>query len=155
MKNITLFTTILTLGLLLSGCGDSPNTRRTATAPGEKDRLSGVTVHLKAQDKGNISYIDFSVTLPSNTKENLLDYNGEVTIRGTIDSTALPCLKGRKSFNCKAQLSVGNITANNCSINNNSISLLIVLFRGEKTKESYTIKNIIAEAPLSCHYPQN
>lgn len=155
MKNISFFTTVVvTIGVLLSGCGDSQsNTKRTAVTPG-KHSTSGTIVHLRATDKGNISYIDFDVVLPSNTKESLLDYNGEVTIKGTIDSTTIPCLKGRRSFNCKAQLSLGNIKINNCSINNNNIYLLIALARGTKTKEAYTILSITDNIPPSCHLPR-
>lgn len=156
MKNINLLTAILTTGFLLSGCGDSSsNTRRTVTTPGYQKNYSSKTVRLKATDKGNISYIDFSVVLPSNTKESLLHYNGEATIKGTIESTTFPCLKGRKSFSCKARLSVGTITAGNCSISNYSISLEIIVLPRKELKQTYIVDSIRSNASQNCYFQQN
>ena len=157
MKNINFFAAILTIGFLLSGCGDSgSNTRRTVTTPRNGSSSASTTVTLKSDNntKGNVSYIDFRVILPSRTTQSLFDYAGEATLKGTIQATDLPCIKERSSFNCKATLSSGSITAQNCSIKNNSIYIHITLLRGQKLKESYSVYYAKAKAPFSCHLPQ-
>ena len=144
---------ILFLGLTtLVGCGKPPaKTGGTATTPAPQPVLP--TVHLRASDKGNISQMDVQVILPAGTTKNLLDYNGQATLKGTLSSSTLPCLQGVKSFNCKVQLSVGNIRAQNCSVGGQPISMLIVLLRGQKIKESYSIISIQANAGMSCFLP--
>ena len=143
---------ILTLSLL-SGCAKKPgqSTAGTVTTPTTPTRPS---VHLRASNMGNISSIDFYVYLPAGTDKNLLDYNGQATIQGSLQSSTFPCIKSLTSFNCQARLSVGNINASNCSIGGHPISLQIVLLRGQKTQESYSISSIIAQAGMSCFLPQ-
>jgi len=137
--------------LLLTACGGtSVKTNTVATSPTVPSQPKNTIVKLRAKDKGNVSSIDFSVLLPPNTKTNLLDYNGSVQIRGSIQAKEnIICLKGStKSFDCNAQLSVGNITTNNCSINNHPFNITIVLSRGQELKSTYDIKGIVME-PLS------
>ncbi len=138
---------------LLSGCGRSGKTTTTGTAttPTTPTRPS---VYLKASNMGNISHINFRVYLPAGTSKNLLDYNGQATIQGTLQSSTWPCVKASASFNCQAQLSHGNINANNCSVGGHPIAMQIVLLRGKQIQESYSISSIIAQPGMSCFLPK-
>ena len=139
---------------LLTGCGKRPTTGpTTATVPTYTPPQP--TVHLRASNMGNISHIDFQVILPTGTTKNLLDYNGQADLRGTMQSSVFPCIKSTQHFNCKAQLSLGNINVHNCSVGGHPIAMLIVLLRGQQTQESYSISSINSEASWSCFYPKN
>ena len=154
MKNKNALIVFLTImGLLLSSCGgNSPDRRRVTNPPYRTHYPSFTTINLRAENMGNVSSIDFTVQLPSNTKANLLDYNGQAKIKGRIESSKLPCLKGSRSFDCNAQLSVGNINVSHCSVNGHNITMLIVLSRGTEIKETYSIKGIELYADFSCYY---
>ena len=145
--------------LFLIGCGtDNSNKKKLATSPTSATAApaapAAVVVRLKAQNMGNVQYIDFGVRLPSGTKKNLLDYNGKAKLVGTIQTT-FPCASTKKTFTCDAQLGVGNINASSCSVGGHTISMLIVLTRGDEVKETYNILSIIAQAPLSCFQANN
>lgn len=141
MKNITLFTAILTLGFLFSGCGGNSgsNTNKQVTKPDSHRTASTVRLRSTGDTTGNVSHIDLEVILPSGTSQSLFDYAGDVTIRGKIQASYIPCVKERSSFNCKASMSSGSITAQSCSIRNNNLTVHITLLRGKKLKESYSI----------------
>ena len=149
MKNITLFTAILTLGFLFSGCGgnSSSNTKKQVTKPDSQRTASTIRLKSTGDNKGNVSHIDMEVILPSGTSQSLFDYTGDATIKGTIQTSDIPCVKERSSFNCKASLSSGSITAQNCSIRNNNLEVHIALLRGKKLKESYSIYYANIEPP--------
>ena len=154
MKNITILFSILFYAFLLSGCGGSSKGGNTggnvATTP--RTPITASTVSLKAENKGNVSYIDMNIVPPAGTKENLLDYNGQAKVTGTIQTiSAIPCLANRTSFSCTAQLSAGNIQINGCSMGGHSISLTIVLFRGQEIKTTYDVVSIIINADQSCY----
>ena len=107
------------------------------------------TVNLKANNMGNVTSLDMNVVFPQDTEQSLFDYNGEVNIRGTIETT-LPCLEGQKRFSCNAQLAFGNITAYHCTINDHNIDLRIFVKQGEQLEESYSIAGIEVYADQAC-----
>ena len=151
MKPINISTLILFFSFLLFGCGPSRTTSSGwtgATTPYYTQ--TGQTVNIRATNKGSVTSIDISVTFPSGVEQSLFDYNGEIDIRGTIDATP-SCLTGRRSFNCKAQLAVGNITASSCNINGHSIGLRIFVKRGEKLKETYSVAGIEIYPDQACY----
>ena len=155
MKNIFISFIVLICTILLYGCGETAKKKGTTVATTPAHTIaSATTVRLKAQNKGNVSHIDFSVVLPSGTKTSLLDYNGSATMKGTIQTVpALPCLAKSLSFSCNAQVSVGNITASNCSIGGNSTYLMIVLTRSSTLKQNtYDVKSIIINVDQSCYF---
>ena len=153
MKNIIILFSILFYAFLLSGCGGSSkggNGGNVVTTP--RTPITASTVSLKAENKGNVSYIDMNIVPPAGTKENLLDYNGQAKVTGTIQTiSAIPCLANRTSFSCTAQLSAGNIQINGCSMGGHSISLTIVLLRGQEIKTTYDVVSIIINADQSCY----
>ena len=146
------FTVLMVLTFLLTGCGGTKTSGPKKTTSPHKTTTtpSAHTARVKGEVSGRA--VDISVSLPSNI--NLLDYNGSATVKGKIKASDLPCLSSFQSFSCKAELSVGNININSCSIGKHSIGIQIVLFRGKQLKEGYTISGIIVNSPLSCHYQQ-
>ena len=159
MKHIYLFIAAVTLVFLLTSCNNNTDNRNNTNRPPPKQNHPANTiVNLKATDKGNVSDISFKVILPPNTKTSLLDYNGKATIQGRIQSNTLPCLNN-VSFNCEAQLSVGNINASGCSIDNHRMEqFLIVLFRGQGAAANppdYSILSIQIQGDMSCYLPSN
>ena len=149
MKHI-LFMLFIVIGF--TGCNKQPRTT-TATVP-TPITPPLPTVHLKASNMGNISHIDLQVILPAGTDKNLLEYNGQVDVKGTLQSSLYACMKSSQYFDCKAQLNVGNIAVQNCSIGSHQISMLISVFRGQKIQESYSIVGIQSEVSYSCYLPQ-
>ena len=144
---------IIFIAIGLTACGGKQTTTTTATVP-TYTTPPLPTVYLKASNMGNISQIDLQVMLPTGTDNNLLDYNGQADITGTLQSSLYPCMKSSQYFNCKAQLSVGNIAVQNCSIGNHQISMLISVFRGQNTQEAYSIISIQSEVSYSCYIQQ-
>ncbi len=158
MKNITLLTAILTLGFLFAGCGggSGSDTNREVTRP-DSNRRTESTVKLRStgDTKGDVSYIDLEVIFPADTTQSLFDYTGDATIRGTIQASYYPCIRERSSFNCKASLAAGSITAQSCSIRNSNFYIHITVLRGKKLKESYSIYYAEANThDFGCYAPR-
>lgn len=155
MKNITILFSILFYVFLFSGCGGSSkggNTGGNVVVTPQKP-INPATVSLRAENKGNVSYINMNVVPPAGTKKNLLDYNGPAKVTGTIQTLpAIPCLANRSTFSCNAQLSAGSIQINNCNIRGHGVSLTIVLFRGQEIKTTYKVLNIIINADQACYF---
>ena len=150
MKLINISTLILFFSLLLFGCGPSRTTnsgRTSATTPYHHTQTTGQTIHLK-YDKG--VNLDLTVTFPNTVKGDIYSYSGNVNIRGTIDATP-PCLKGRRSFNCSAQIATANIEANSCNINGHNIRLRIFIRRGgEQLRAAYSIIGVETHPDQAC-----
>ena len=157
MKYLNLSFIGLILIFLLSGCKGTTSKKPVYVNPAPTNSSTvGRVVHLTAQNMGNVSFIDLQVTLPANTQENLLDYNGKATIIGTVESQTLPCLKTRKPFRCNdAYIASGNIETNSCSINNHSIAFTIVLFRGRGAQPVDIINITKAQPSQSCYLNPN
>ena len=99
MKNITILFSILFYVFLFSGCGGSSkggNTGGNVAVTPTRTPINPATVSLKAENKGNVSYINMNIVPPVGTKENLLDYNGSANVTGTIQTLpTIPCLTTR------------------------------------------------------------
>ena len=90
-KYINLIVFILATGFL-SGCGDSSGDR-VATDPTDHTPHKEKVYLKESFTGGHVSSIDFQVLLPSGTKQSLLEYNGQVSITGSIqmNKTLAPC----------------------------------------------------------------
>ena len=153
MKHIMLFICAVGGVLLLTACAE---TKDTGTAGGEVTTPTATqqaTVKLKGEVSGNA--VDMEVLLPSGTTQNLLDYNGTAKVRGKLKSQVWKCLNNFKSFSCQANLSVGNINVQNCSVGGHTSAFQIVLTRGQEIKTTYGITAIILDVnPQSCFFPK-
>lgn len=150
MKPINISILTLILSFLLLGCGSSKTSttgRTGATTPTHHTQTAGQTIHLRYNKGVNL---DLTITFPNTVKGDIYSYSGNVNIRGTIDANP-PCLKGRRSFNCSAQIAVANITANSCSINGHNIGLRIFIKRGgEQLRAAYSIIGVEVHPDQAC-----
>ena len=154
MKPINTFSSILFFSFLLFGCGPSKTTssgRTSATTPYHHTQTASQTIHLRYNKLG--VNLDLNVIFPNTVQGDIYSYSGNINIRGTIDATP-PCLKGRRSFSCNAQIAVANITASNCNINGHSVTLRIYIKRGgEQLRAAYSIIGVETHPDQSCYQP--
>ena len=153
-KYINLIVFILATGFL-SGCGDSSGDR-VATDPTDHTPHKEKVYLKESFTGGHVSSIDFQVLLPSGTKQSLLEYNGQVSITGSIQMTP-PCVKGSHSFNCQAQLSSRsiNLQNNNCSISQGVQLWRIDIGSAQELKTTYSVIGVATSTiPPNCYLPQ-
>lgn len=151
MKSINISTLILSF--LLFGCGPSKPTDsgRTKVTTPQHTQATGQTIHLKTTNKGSVNSLDLNITFPNKVQGDIYSYSGDINIKGTIDAKP-NCLNGRKTFSCKANITVANIAVSNCSINGHNISLRIFIKRGgEQLKAAYSIIGVEVTPDNACY----
>ncbi|MDE0118891.1 MAG: hypothetical protein OXM55_02645 [Bdellovibrionales bacterium] len=141
---------------LLSGCGDGSSGGQVATDPTRYTPRKEIVNLRESWTSGSVSSIDFQVSLPAGTTQSLLDYNGQVSIKGTIkmNKTMISCLNVH-SFSCEAQLSSRSITTNSCALSHGINILRIDLGSAPKLKTTYFVVGVeTSKIPFNCLLPQ-
>ncbi|MDE0518318.1 MAG: hypothetical protein F4X95_02400 [Oligoflexia bacterium] len=145
---------IVSIGFL-SGCGDSSG-NQVATDPTHNTPRKEIVNLRESFTGGAVSSINFQVSLPAGTKQSLLQYNGRVSIKGSIEmnKTKAPCLSTH-SFSCDAELSSRSITTNGCSLSHGINILRIDIGEAPELKTTYSVVGIeTSKIPFNCFLPQ-
>ncbi len=162
MKHISLLIAALSMIVLLTGCNGSKSKPNNNVIVDPTDNIpvqESVQIVQTMDPGGAISHINLTVILPAGTTQSLLHYNGQVTIKGTIEMNPAyaPCIKaGPNQFDCQAQLSGRTITAkqSNCAIGHGFQLWDIFLGGSAELKTTYSIVGItISDIPLTCYNP--
>ena len=159
MKKLLFLFSFSAISLWFLGCGAKPTSPQTTAQQQQQQNLKARTVYLRTQNNGIISNLDVQVIFPNNT-QNLLDYNGPLTLKGHVKfagngsyntappaftTTPLNC-SSQVHISCSANANIGNIRIQNCSaISRCCSNLALVMMRGQKLKETYSIESVFCD----------
>ena len=107
------------------------------------------SIRLNGQNMGNVQNIEINIILPKNNTAGLLEYTGQVNVRGSIQlDSSFRCLGGQRTpFNCQALVQNRVLEFNNCQLRGHHFQIRVSLINSPSQTKKYDINGIIVNAP--------
>ncbi len=142
MKLIIIYI-LFTSSIILTACNPNNINRQFGPAQamipqqqGPNALLAGGNrIPLVAQNVGSISNLNVQAIVPPGNTDGLLDYLGPLQLVGQVTTQGIACFGNiGLPINCQAVINVrGNIEANNCNINGQSVQMRLFLRRSTRS----------------------